>query len=280
MNLSTRITCGLKMADLDKKQPSLQAVRDFWDQHPLCSHLIDSEPGTENFFREFDQMRAAIEPDDFVEQMLAPSQASGKRVLDVGCGNGYMLAKFARSGTTVVGIDLTAKALDVTKKRMKLSGLTAKLTQADSADLPFADQSFDVVYSLGVLHHSPDTEKSFREIHRVLRPGGEIVVMVYNKNSVFYRLRIPAMKYFNTDFRGWSIQEICNYLDGPENPLGKFYSRSDVKAMLEGFSTPCFQPFFFSHLHFPGKPDIFPATLCRFLGRRFGWFLYAKAHKI
>jgi len=264
----------------DKKQPSLQAIRDFWDQHPLCSHLIDSAPGTETFFRDFDQMRAAIEPDDFVEQMLAPSLACGKRVLDVGCGNGYMLAKFARSGTESYGIDLTAKALDVTKTRMKLSGLAVKLTQADSADLPFADNAFDMVYSLGVLHHSPDTEKSFREIHRVLRPGGKIVVMLYNKNSVFFRLRIPAMKFFNPKFWGWSIQEICNYLDSPGNPLGKFYGCSDVMAMMENFSTPSFQPFYFSHLHFPGKPDIFPDALCRFLGRRFGWFLYATAHKI
>mgnify|MGYP006295916909 CR=1 FL=1 len=268
------------MGPYDNKQQTLQAVRDFWNQHPLCSHLIDSPPGTEDFFREFDQMRASIEPDAFVEQMLAPSKTSGKRVLDVGCGNGYMLAKFARSGTKSFGIDLTAKALDITKQRMELSGLSVRLAQADAAALPFADSSFDMVYSLGVLHHSPDTEKSFREIHRVLRPGGKIVVMLYNKNSVFFRLRIPAMKFFNPEFRGWSIQEICNYLDGPGNPLGKFYSRSDVTAILEGFSTPRFQPFFFSHLHFPGKLDIFPDALCRFLGRRFGWFLYAKAYKI
>jgi hypothetical protein len=130
-----------------------------------------------------------------------------------------------------------------------------------------------------VLHHSPDINKSLREIHRGRRRAGTAVIMLYNKNSVFYRLRIPAMKYFNMNFRGWSIQEICNYLDGPGNPLGKFYSRSDVKAMLDGFSALQFQPFFFSHLHFPGKPDIFPKALCNFLGRRFGWFLYTKAQK-
>jgi 2-polyprenyl-3-methyl-5-hydroxy-6-metoxy-1,4-benzoquinol methylase len=119
------------MAPPSKKIPSLRAVRDFWDQHPLCSHLINSEPGTKGFFQEFDHMRAAIEPDDFVEIMLGPSQACGKQVLDVGCGNGYMLAKFAQNGAQVSGVDLSRRAVDITRKRMELFDLNATVIQAD-----------------------------------------------------------------------------------------------------------------------------------------------------
>jgi ubiquinone/menaquinone biosynthesis C-methylase UbiE len=258
---------------------ALSAVRYFWEKHPLCSHLIPHEPGTPAFFQVFDAMRMQNEPDWFVEEMLAPSRWKGKRVLDVGCGNGYILAKFALAGASPFGVDLTAAAIDLTRKRMKMRGTVADLHQADSAHLPFRDCSFDLVYSLGVLHHSPRTEESFREIHRVLRPGGKAVVMLYNKNSVFYRLRIPAMKYFNPQFRGWSIQEICNYLDGPGNPLGRFFDRKQVAGMMSGFGRIQFRPYFFSHLHFPGKPDIFPPAVCQWIGKRFGWFLYVSAFK-
>lgn len=255
-------------------------IKEFWEEHPLCSHLVDSEAGTKAFFKTYDSMRAHNEPDEFVEEWLAPSRSGETRVLDVGCGNGYILAKFEGAGATSFGIDLTAKALELTNARLNLAGLEAKLLQADATELPFPDHAFDLVYSLGVLHHSPNTEQCFGEIQRVLRPGGKIVAMLYNKNSIFYRLRIPAMKFFNPQFRGWNIQEICNYLDGPGNPLGKFYKRKDIKRMLKGFSQLRFQPYFFSYLHFPGKPNIFPKFLCDLIGRHFGWFLYASGIKV
>ncbi|MBN1104519.1 MAG: class I SAM-dependent methyltransferase, partial [Deltaproteobacteria bacterium] len=237
------------------------------------------EPGTPAFFRIYDAMRRQNEPDAFVEEMLSPAHFAGNKVLDVGCGNGYILSKFAMAGAEAHGIDLTGAALDLTRKRIRSAGLRAELLQADSARLPFADSSFDLVYSLGVLHHSPRTHESFREIHRVLRPGGKAVIMIYNRNSVLFRLRIPAMKYLNPRFRGWSIQELCNYLDGPGNPLGKFFSRKEITLMMDGFRDLRFRPYFFSHLHFPGKPDIFPEGLCQWIGRRFGWFLYVSAYK-
>jgi ubiquinone/menaquinone biosynthesis C-methylase UbiE len=254
-------------------------IKDFWEKHPLCSHLIPHELGSDLFFQEYDAMRRQNEPDSFVEEMLAPSRSRGMRILDVGCGNGYILSKFAAAGALAVGVDLTGAALDLTRKRMAVQGLDAELFQADSAHLPFPAETFDLVYSLGVLHHTPRTEESFREIRRVLRPGGRTVIMLYYKNSVFYRLRIPAMKYLNPRFRGWSIQEVCNHLDGAGNPLGRFFSRAEVQRMMEGFQKVRFRPYFFSHLHFPGKPDIFPPRLCRWIGRRFGWFLYVSAWK-
>jgi len=257
----------------------LDEVKQFWENNPLCSHLIIHQPGTSTFFDEYDKIRKRNEPDDIIQEWLEPDRWKGLHVLDIGCGNGYVHAKFATAGAKTVGLDLTQKALSLTGKRFKLQHLEASLVQGNSARLPFPPDSFDMVYSLGVLHHSPNTEQSFSEIRRVLRPGGKAVVMVYNKDSVFYRLRIPVMKFFNPQFRGWSIQEICNHLDGPGNPLGKFYKRSDVKKMMQGFKQLRFQPFFFSYLHFPGKLNIFPKFLCHLIGRYFGWFLYASGIK-
>ncbi len=256
-----------------------RGIRDFWEKHPLCSHLIPHEIGSDLFFRQYDAMRRQNEPDSFVEKILSPSRSKGLRVLDIGCGNGYILSKFASAGAKAFGVDLTGAALDLTRKRMSIHHLGAGLFQADSAHLPFPAEAFDLVYSLGVLHHSPRTEESFQEIRRILRPGGRALIMLYHKNSVLYRLRIPAMKYLNPRFRGWPIQEVCNHLDGPGNPLGKFYSRAEVERMMEGFRGLRFRPHFFSHLHFPGTPDIFPPSLCRWIGKRFGWFLYVSGIK-
>lgn len=263
----------------DAMPASMREIRGFWENNLLCAHLIEQDPGSIDFFEIYDRMREEIDPEDFIEEWLSPSKSAGQTVLDIGCGNGYIMSKFARSGAQVFGLDISESALAVTRRRLNLLNLKGDLLQVDAAWLPFADSSFDLVYSLGVLHHSPYTEACFREIYRVLRPGGKVVVMMYNKNSVFYRLRIPAMKFFNPAFKGWSIQKICNYLDGPGNPLGRFFDRAQIRGMMQGFKGIRFQPRFFSHLHFPGKPNIFPKSLCCHIGNHFGWLLYASGVK-
>ena len=125
-------------------------IRSFWEEHPLCSHLIESEAGTESFFKIYDAMRIDNESDEFVEERLSPSQSMGAKVLDVGCGNGYILSKFAGAGADAFGVDLTAKALELTKKRLVLKGLEAVLIQTDASELPFPNNTFDLVYSFGV----------------------------------------------------------------------------------------------------------------------------------
>ena len=108
----------------------------------------------------------------------------GKRTLEIGVGLGADHQKLAEHGAILSGIDLTPRAINHTKRRFELMGLNSQLQIADAENLPFEDNSFDAVYSWGVLHHSPDTQKAVNEVYRILKPGGLAKIMIYNKHSL------------------------------------------------------------------------------------------------
>ena len=122
---------------------------------------------------------------------LRPEELNGKLVLDVGCGMGRFAEVATRWGARVVGIDLSAAA-EVAAKNLADRDFVA--FQADVFSLPFAPESFDIIYSVGVLHHTPDTARAVRELHRVLRPGGRAVVMLYHRDSYNYRVNIGVLR--------------------------------------------------------------------------------------
>lgn len=153
------------------------------------------------------------------------SRVSGKKLLDIGCGNAYVTCLYAGAGAGVSAIDLTEKAVELTKSRLNIQGLSAEVQKADAENLPFDDQSFDVVVSFGVLHHTPDTEKALAEIFRVLKPGGRILLMLYHRNSFAYQLLFRIKRLIQPGWRGKSADDQVNAVDGAENPLGKVYSK-------------------------------------------------------
>jgi ubiquinone/menaquinone biosynthesis C-methylase UbiE len=113
----------------------------------------------------------------------------GKSVLEIGVGLGTDFVQFARAGAKVTGIDLTEHGVELVRRRLALEGLEGDVRVADAESLPFEDGSFDKVYSWGVLHHTPATEQAVKEALRVLRPGGELCVMLYSRHSwVAYKL--------------------------------------------------------------------------------------------
>lgn len=127
---------------------------------------------------------------DYMLEVFEFDEFKGKRVLEVGCGSGIDTAEFARNGAIVTAIDLTKEGVELTKKLLNENGLAAKVMQADATNLPFEDKSFDCVYSYGVLHHIPELEKALAEIHRVLKPGGKLMVMLDHRNSLLYAYSI------------------------------------------------------------------------------------------
>src|SRR5262249_35813955 len=113
----------------------------------------------------------------------------GKRVLEVGVGMGADHAEWARRAPSyLAGVDLTPRAIEMTGARLEMSSLTSDLKVADAEHLPFEDASFDIVYSWGVLHHTPDTPSAVREVLRVLKPGGQARVMLYHKHGLVFQL--------------------------------------------------------------------------------------------
>jgi ubiquinone/menaquinone biosynthesis C-methylase UbiE len=221
-------------------------------------------------------LREQNESVEFSAALHEYAQFTGKRVLDVGCGNGYVLSRYAQEGAHVVGVDLTKTAVDLTRRRFELTGLSGDFRVANAESLPFDDAAFDCVCSMGVIHHTPETPRAVGEMHRVLRPGGRIILMLYHRNSALYRIRFPLLRVRT----GKSLQQIVNEIDGIGNPKGEVYTRSSFRGLLRRFEdvelfAGCLQPWMLP----PGLSSVVPERLLRPFERRFGWFLYAKARK-
>jgi ubiquinone/menaquinone biosynthesis C-methylase UbiE len=165
----------------------------------------------------------------------------GKRLLEVGCGMGTDLLQFARGGARCTGIDLTPRSVEITRHRFKLYGADGNFMISDGEHLPFRTESFDVVYSNGVLHHTPDTAGAIREVHRVLRPGGTAKIMLYHRNSLNYWFEIVLRRgILGLEFlRGRSAEEIMSrvieFSDHDARPLVKVYSRKQMRELFAMF---------------------------------------------
>lgn len=263
-------------------------VRDFWEAHPVAAAAIAAEPGSAAFFAAFDRLREedACEPYDFSNRIHGYESAAGKRVLDIGCGNGYVLSRYARHGAAVAGIDLTETALELSRRRFALEGLAGEFRRTDGNSIPYPDASFDIVCSMGVLHHIEDPRPMLREAARVLRPGGELILMLYHRDSWKYRVLLPLRRLLDPRYRGKSQQQALNMNDGADCPLAKVYSRAEARALLADFVDIRFsvnqlgwkQLLLLPPLARLLRPLLPPASQS-FFARRFGWNLYIQARK-
>jgi ubiquinone/menaquinone biosynthesis C-methylase UbiE len=156
-------------------------VRDFWQREPCGSTLTYLEPGSPEFFGEAERARYSAEP--FIPEYADFAGAADESVLEIGVGLGTDFIRFARAGARMTGIDITPRAVELVRRRLEIERLEAQVLVADAERLPFADGSFDRVYSWGVLHHTPDTAAAVREAIRVTRPGGELCMMLYGRRS-------------------------------------------------------------------------------------------------
>src|SRR3989442_12424474 len=169
-----------------------QRVRAFWQTHPCGTKFSDAEMGTREFF-------ASLEAHRYRKEWHIPIAANfaatrGLKVLEIGCGMGIDGAQFAKAGADYTGIDLTEAAVELARKNFELFNLPGTFCTADAENLDLNDNTFDLVYSHGVLHHTPDTARAVREIHRVLKPGGRAVVMLYHRDSYNYRIGIRILR--------------------------------------------------------------------------------------
>lgn len=251
-------------------------VRDFWDVNPLCATTIPHELGSKEYFAYYDQLREAIESIDFSYQLHEYKSFTGKRVLDVGSGNGYVLSKYAGEGAQVSGIDITPTGIELCKKRFEYLGLQGDFRIADAENLPFDNDTFDCVCSMGVLHHVPDTEKAVAEIFRVMKPGGRLIVMFYHRNSCLYRINYPVAGLL----KGKSVEQLANEFDGIGNPKGAVYSKKELSKLLEQFEPlEMSVGFLTGAMIFPRVGRFIPDGLLRHFARRWGWNLYCKGRK-
>ena len=224
------------MRDISKSVDNCH-VRDFWEKNPVAAAGIDAEPGTPEFYRRFDAIREADDCEPYVYSDLIHGYCDSKEklVLDVGCGNGYVLSRYANMGAKVSGVDITQRAIDLSKRRFELAGLKGNFHITDGKSLPFKDNTFDIACSMGVLHHIEDPSPMVKEMFRVLRPGGKIILMLYYRYSWKSLIIIRLKRILYPKYWGKSQQQALNMNDGDDCPLAVVYSKADAKALLFQF---------------------------------------------
>jgi len=253
------------------QQNLLARITAYWDEH-IHDLAISTHPvGSSDFFQQLDKYR--YDKLSYLPYLVDFSSHRGKTMLEVGCGAGIDLVRFARAGVKVTGIDLSTTAIELASKNIRQNGLVADLQVMNGESMQFPDNSFDVVYAHGVLQYTADPNMMIAEIYRVLKPGGEFIVMVYNRISWLNLMRL--------------ITRVP--LEHEDAPVLKKYSVGELKQFLKPFKTFRIIPERFpvkTELHsgwkarlfndvFVGMFNLIPKPLVRPLG----WHLMAFATK-
>ncbi len=218
-----------------KDKVSRADIIDFWEQGPPMG-FID-----ENYsYKEKREFRYSLQ--DYMHDVFGFDSFGGKKVLEVGCGAGIDSAEFARNGALVTSTDFTERSVQSTKELLEEAHLPVNVVQADATNLQFEDNTFDCVYSFGVLHHIPDIEKALSEIKRVLKPGGQTMVMIYNKNSLIYGYSIVYLHGVQEGLlEELTMDELlARYSERKEdNPYTKVYTKSEAQALFLRYFEAC-----------------------------------------
>ncbi|MEK6279741.1 MAG: class I SAM-dependent methyltransferase [Acidobacteriota bacterium] len=288
-----------------------ERVRAFWQANPCGVKFADAPPGTRRFYELVEAHRYTKEW--HIPRAAGFDKAGGLKVLEIGCGLGTDGAQFAAAGADYTGVDLTDAAVELARKRFELFGLQGSFRTADAENLDFADDSFDLVYSHGVLHHTPETGKAIQEVHRVLRPGGRAVVMLYHRNSYNYRINISLMRRAGAQLLRWEsgiklIHRITgepldslrahasllqsekeSYLkpeeflsqntDGAGNPLARVYTRHEARTLFKDFAEVEMKTYFLNKRWLPLLGRVLPRSIEAQLASRWGWHLWIYARK-
>jgi ubiquinone/menaquinone biosynthesis C-methylase UbiE len=286
-------------------------VHDFWQANPCGAKFTDAEVGSREFFDAVERYRYATE--SHIPDVVRFDRWKDRDVLEIGCGLGTDGINFARQGANYTGIDLTERAIELVRTRFGYEGFEAQLRVADAENLPFEDEMFDLVYSHGVLHHTPNIERAVAEVHRVLRPGATAMVMLYHKNSYNYyvnimtfrrlgamtlrfdwgprfvhaltgegeeRLRELQARYRSDRVRFLDRQEFLNQnTDGAGNPLARAFTRREGADLFAPFSRVETEVHFLNRRWVPVLGRLMPKALERKLGARIGWHLWVIARK-
>jgi SAM-dependent methyltransferase len=270
--------------DVGLEEEKLRA-RQQWSEDPCGSHYARGEElGTREFFDEVERHRYE-EYAPWMRSVMGFDDFSGARLLEIGCGMGTDLLQFARGGARCTGVDLTPRSIEITRHRFALYGLPGDFTLADGEHLPFADVSFDVVYSNGVLHHTPDTERAVSEVHRVLRTGGIARVMLYHRHSLNYwgEMILHRGLLRGELLRGRSPEEIMSrYVEYSEHggcPLVKVYSRREARSLFKPFREINIEVEQMIRQELSLLGPLVPESIFRRLRRRLGWNVIITAKK-
>jgi ubiquinone/menaquinone biosynthesis C-methylase UbiE len=256
-----------------------EEVREFWNAEPCGSRYL----GELADFEAHSRARYELEP--YIPEFAQFSSSRGLKVLEIGVGMGADYLEWLKAGANATGVDLSAISLERARHRCGVAGYKPDLRVADAERLPFPDNTFDVVYSYGVMHHSPDTAQCLREASRVLKPGGAARIMVYHHPSLTGMMLWLRYGIFRESLRDTVYQHL-------ESPGTKTYTHADVRTLMNNFEDLRLRQVFSPGdllLHQPSARfqswvyrlvwKFFPRTLVRKFGSRWGLFLLISGRK-
>ncbi|HSW76688.1 MAG TPA: class I SAM-dependent methyltransferase [Candidatus Saccharimonadales bacterium] len=214
---------------------SIDEVRAFWDNRVCNINHSQKEIGTKDYFNEVEAKKYHVEP--HILTFSEFDKFTNKRVLDLGCSMGTMLISFARAGAIVTGVDLSSVSLDLCRKRLDVFGLKADLYcgNAEELDTFLPVEKYDLIYSFGVIHHSPNPKKIIEQLSYYLKPEGELRMMVYS--AVSYKA-FAVMHYSNK----WHIPTMRDAIRLESeaqygSPVTFVYTFDEVKQLLQPYFT-------------------------------------------
>ena len=279
---------GLTEKGWDSSSRSAQAVdykrrtREQWGTNPCGAHAAGGlEAGTREYFDAIEDYRYNVDS-PWLKEAVGFNGFQNKRLLEIGFGTGTDLLQFARAGALVTGVDLTPRSIDIARRRFDVYGQRGEFLIGDGEHLSFPDESFDVVYSFGVLHHTPDTVRAIKEIHRVLRPRGKAIVMLYHRGSLFYW---GGLIFKHGILKGkllrHSVAEIMSrhveYGAAESRPLVKAYTRDEARRLFCDFGEAEISVNQLTRRELRPFGRILPEPVFTRLAKGFGWNLLIKA---
>lgn len=249
-----------------ESEPTVETVKDFWEGHVNNEYYTDAARASDEYFREIEERR--YDTHYHLAELFRSLAGSHGKLLEVGCGIGVDSVQLGKCGFDVTAVDLTENALAVARENAARAGVTIDFRLGNAEGLDFPDETFDAVYSFGVLHHTPDIEAAVAEVHRVLKPGGTAYVMLYARDSVVNAVH----KTFRLPYESpRDRKDHC--------PVVYTYSRSGVKALFGAFSS------IDVHTDYPFTYGFGPLTtktplgMRKALGRAVGWHLMITARR-
>jgi SAM-dependent methyltransferase len=263
----------------DDKQEAIKQ----WTEDPCgISRVKDLEPGTKEFYERVDRSRYD-EYAPWMKSTLNFSSYPSQKVLEIGFGMDTDLFQFACAGSDVSGIYLSPIHLDIARKRFLLYEKNADLRLADAEDMPFDNETFDVVYSFGTLHHTPNANKAIGEIHRVLKPGGLAIFGVYHKYSAFFLLCVFGPYLWRLRFLRESYRRTLSRIEYREHsdvcPLVGVYSRARLGRASQEFNDVVIECVHLWRAHFESFKYLLENTTIPKLEKRLDRYSLAKCKK-
>ncbi len=297
---------------MKQDDPKVSEIKDFWNDNPVGSNFVAYQQD-KSFYEKYDTFRYSTE--GHILEELDKIDFKDKKVLEIGLGQGADSMQIIERGAIYHGIDLTEESVRRVKERFSLYNKAYKEVQVANAEaIPYEDNFFDIVYSHGVIHHSHKIENIVAEIHRVLKPGGKAIIMLYHKNSFNYYVsiaffrrvglmllmvfpfldslvskltgeskeRINRHKYYLKK-EGLSYFKMRNFIhrstDGPDNVYASVWTAKTSRKLFSSFAPIATHVHFLNERHLLGLQYLLPKFVKKSLAGKYGWHLWINATK-